>query len=337
MKQKYFELLRKRQQGRISLQEDQELNQWMEAGEDNKSMAGTMDQIWSLSENFGDQATPDTEKALGRLMERIQSEKENTAESTPTPVRHLRRRLTWIAVAACLVLAMGLGWQFLNTNTPQWASLTTQATESSTLQLEDGTKVWINENSRLNFPQNIAEADRTLRLYGEAYFEVAPQKDRPFVVELNGAKVEVLGTAFNIRSYPNSATIEVTVSHGKVRVTLAESGESFELTDKMQFIFNRRTRKVENKKDQELWAIAWQTRVLEFDSTPLSEVLPALNRYYDVAIELENPKLNSCNFTLTITDQSVAEVLSALARSFGLQLKEIKSGKEYLISGESCE
>ncbi len=339
MKQKYFELLRRKQMGLISPSEDQELRQWKQADKENQSNANAMEQIWQLSEQFGSEIQPNTERALGRLLNRIKEEQQESETISPANIRPLRRQLSWIAVAACLLLAVGFGWQIWSNSAsaPQWAVINTQMEDARSIQLEDGTKVWVNKQSTLNFPQNIASADRTLSLFGEAYFEVAPQKDRPFVIELNGAKVEVLGTAFNVRSYPNRPEIEVTVSHGKVRFTSFETQQSWELTANDQIVFNRQSAKEELRKDVNLWALAWQTKELIFDRTPLSSVLPVMERYYDISITLDNPQIANCNFTASFKEESADQVLAVLARSFDLELQNPSDGQYLLRGGNSCE
>lgn len=150
------------------------------------------------------------------------------------------------------------------------------------VQLEDGTKVWLNAASSLEYPVAFNGSDRTVRLTGEAYFEVAKNATKPFFVQMNGMTVQVLGTSFNINAYAEEKRFTTTLLEGAVRVvagnqrlTLAP-GEQTSL-EQHSGILQRAGGDAED-------AIAWKNGIFTFKNHELAAVMRDISRWYDVDI-----------------------------------------------------
>ncbi len=150
------------------------------------------------------------------------------------------------------------------------------------LTLGDGTVVWLNAGSSLKYPTTFRGKDRTVELTGEAYFQVAKNKDKPFNVALNGMKVEVLGTHFNVMAYDDEHAIETTLLEGSVKLT--KNGNSTMLVPNQQGVlskgaqnFNVRTVNTEN-------VIAWKNGFFKFDDENIETIMRRVARWYDVDI-----------------------------------------------------
>lgn len=147
------------------------------------------------------------------------------------------------------------------------------------LTLSDGTKVWVNAMSQLKFPVQFGAKDRRVSLEGEAYFEVAHDPDKPFIVETNGTQVKVLGTHFNINSYKSvTATLvegAVEVIHDRESVLL-RPGQQAAVTSEI----------VVHEADIEK-AIAWKNGEFYFKSDDIAEIMGQLSRWYDVAVKYD--------------------------------------------------
>ncbi len=148
------------------------------------------------------------------------------------------------------------------------------------VQLEDGTKVWLNAASSLEYPVAFNGADRTVRLTGEAYFEVAKNAAKPFFVQVNGMTVQVLGTNFNVNAYAEEKRFTTTLLEGSVRVVAGNQrlmlapGEQTRLE---QGILQRASGDAED-------AIAWKNGIFTFRNHELAAVMRDISRWYDVNI-----------------------------------------------------
>ena len=98
------------------------------------------------------------------------------------------------------------------------------------LILSDGTRVWLNADSELEYPVEFVKKERIVKLSGEAYFEVAPNPEQPFIVEAGGIQTRVLGTSFNIQAYRNEKSVYTTLLTGSIRVAVADGGDAVVLT-----------------------------------------------------------------------------------------------------------
>jgi transmembrane sensor len=157
-------------------------------------------------------------------------------------------------------------------------TLVTHNGEQYSLVLSDGTKVWLNSASSLYFPVEFAGRQRRVELSGEAYFEVAKDPGKPFYVVSNGQEIEVLGTHFNVKAYPNEGAVETTLLQGKVRVN-----GKLALSPGQQSQLKNGTISV--KKDVNVNAvIAWKNCHFNFDNADVSEVMRQLERWYDIQV-----------------------------------------------------
>ena len=150
------------------------------------------------------------------------------------------------------------------------------------ITLSDGTKVWLNAASSITFPNVFAQNERRISITGEAYFEVAKDPLKPFVVDINGISVKVLGTHFNVNAY-NLAKVSTTLLQGSVQITdglhntLIKPGEAAEVTKA-----DISVRKVNLDK-----AIAWKNHEFYFEKDPLTAIMEQLGRWYGVDIQYD--------------------------------------------------
>lgn len=148
------------------------------------------------------------------------------------------------------------------------------------LLLSDGTKVWLNADSRLKYPVAFARDKRKVWLEGEAYFEVAADSSSPFMVETALVGVKVLGTGFNVMAYRNEDRTEVTLVHGKVDVETVQGNAL--LKPREQLVFQHDGGQQEVREVNVNTYISWKEGVLAFDAMPLSELADRLGRWYNI-------------------------------------------------------
>lgn len=149
--------------------------------------------------------------------------------------------------------------------------------------LSDGTKVWLNADSRLTFPQRFAGPKREVALVGEAYFEVTKSQDRPFVVKTAGQEIAVLGTSFNVAAYADERSEQTTLVEGEVVVTTAQLTRQLIPGD--QATVNAGGISV-GKVDTSPF-VAWKSGVIAFNEETLEHIMRDISRWYDVDIHFE--------------------------------------------------
>jgi transmembrane sensor len=148
------------------------------------------------------------------------------------------------------------------------------------LVLPDGTKVWLNNASQLRFPVAFAASERSVELSGEAYFEVAPDKTRPFMVQVGAQKVQVLGTSFNVSGYPDEPAVRTVLVNGSVKVTM---GESAVVLRPAHEAVNEGERLVVRSANTRI-VTAWINGFFNFDNANAVEVFTQLARWYGIRV-----------------------------------------------------
>ncbi|MGD1890556.1 MAG: FecR family protein, partial [Cyclobacteriaceae bacterium] len=178
-------------------------------------------------------------------------------------------------------------------------------------QLPDGTKVWLNADSRFTYPSSFAR-QRVVYLSGEAFLEVAHDANRPFVVRTEKASVKVLGTSFNVKAREAQPTETVVVS-GKVAFSGKDNPtSSVVLQPNDKAVLNTTTGEtIRSTVDANSYA-AWTNGTLIFEDQPLSEVFTEIARWYGVTIAVENPAIQKCQVTAKFEDLPLATVRDQL-------------------------
>jgi transmembrane sensor len=154
------------------------------------------------------------------------------------------------------------------------------------LILEDGSKVWLNAASSIRFPTSFSDKERAVEITGEAYFEVAHNPSKPFIVSVNDMKVEVLGTHFNINSYSDEALVKTTLLEGAVKVT--KGGAVQMLSPGQQAGLNAQGEIRLNKNADVEEAVAWKNGKFQFgESADIATIMRQISRWYDVEVEIK--------------------------------------------------
>jgi len=191
--------------------------------------------------------------------------------------------------------------------------------------LPDGTMVTLNSNSKLTFPRKFRGDIREVTIVGEAFFDVKPNPEKPFVIHAGDAQVKVLGTSFNVSAYPDDETVEVIVKTGKVQVTgnqdpeLAEMREVY-LTPGEKGTFFKQNRALEKTVNTDPNYLSWKTNDLVFDNIPLGDVIRTLEKTYHVEIDVTEPELKALRYEGHFDQKPATFVLDVIRLTFDLEL-----------------
>lgn len=165
------------------------------------------------------------------------------------------------------------------------------------IELEDGTKVWINSASRLRYPVVFSGNSREVYLEGEAYFEVQRDVDRPFIVHSGEQKVTVLGTSFGISCYASEANDYTTLVSGKVKIDFERGKQNFMLEPGMQVAYNKESGIAIERKVDVAEFVAWKNGKYIFKQKRLEDILSTLSRWYDFEVFYRNEDVKEVLFS----------------------------------------
>ena len=222
-----------------------------------------------------------------------------------------------------------LSYQTSNSATNALASinvLTTPKGGQYQVELPDGSIVWLNAASSLKYPTFFSGNERVVELSGEAYFEVAKNKDMPFKVKVNDMEVAVLGTHFNVMAYNDESTVYTTLLEGSVRINTPQSGITIVPGEQARFSTNSKIKVVDADVDE---AVAWKNGFFQFNSADMQTVIKQLSRWYDVNIVCDK-KIDE-HFTGTISRNVEADKVFKMLQSTGAIKIDVKN-KQVLIT-----
>jgi len=223
----------------------------------------------------------------------------------------------WLRIAAMLVLpvltATGMYFYMARNETPPaQLVVAVERGQKANITLPDGSKVWLNSQSKLTYSTNFNIEERELQLDGEAYFEVAHNPKKPFIVRSNDISVRALGTAFGVKAYNEDRIISSILMKGKVLVTTPD-GEAI-LMPNERLIYD----KTKHKKEQTTVANAidftgWIHNELRFEDESLADIAKTIQRIYNVEVVFASEKLKSQRYTGTINNNSLESVLNIIS------------------------
>jgi transmembrane sensor len=257
--------------------------------------------------------------------------------------RRLRLISLWTrtAVAAFTIILLGAGIYILTNHNHQPKKDVAGVTDwgkpagyARYIMLPDSSSVVLNAGSTLEFPDAF-NTSREVKLKGEAYFDVKKDVDKPFIIYTGSVKTTVLGTAFNIKAYPLTSKITISVSSGKVKVE--DKKKVLAVLDKDQQVVYNVPEEAAQQETVNVHDIVtdWTMRDMVFEEVSFESVAQSLGRRYGVTIEFKNPAMKTCtikaSFSGTESLQNVLDILSTISNSSYV----VENGK-YVILGEGC-
>lgn len=199
------------------------------------------------------------------------------------------------------------------------------------ITLPDGTIVHLNSESKLTYTPDFNGKLREVVLEGEAFFEVTPNKEKPFIVKTSVFDVEVLGTSFNVSVYNDENIVETALMEGKVKLTMQGCpSKPVYLTPSQKFIYSRSDRQGTISIMEGDTELAWKQGILAFNAEPLEEVFRKIERWYGVTMHYDKESLVNDNFTGQFKMISIQEMMNILRMHYNLKFK-IENNDIYII------
>lgn len=301
--------------GGLSEIEEKELLLWLEADDANKKKFSEMADWWAIAHLplFKSNLKSDFRKYFGDL----------ASNDLPIKENKLFNLRSWRTVAASVLVAVAIStsayYAGKNAGTPEqqqiaWFETVAPAGSLSKVVLPDHSVVWINAGSSLKYNMDFNKQNREVSLTGEAYFEVAKDSLRPFIVKSGNLDVRVLGTSFNVKAYENEETIDVALVTGKVNILLADNKEekskNVVLEPNRMMRYTKETSQVEMSEVNAASVCAWINDRIEFDEQPFDRIARDLERKFNVQIRIKSKSLPNEIFTGSFSaDQTLDYIL----------------------------
>lgn len=285
------------------------------------------DKAWEgLGKEFGE---IDVDKAWNKVHDRI------ALEDQDLPVLQIRRTdrkvlLLRIAAAVVLLLAIGAGAlymrnTFVNKNV-MIASADNQ--RDVVVTLRDGSKVWLNRNSKLTCDYYLGKETRNVKLTGEAYFEITPDPQRPFIIDAGKARIRVVGTSFNVITSNSENEVEVFVKTGKVMLSNPGGDRSIMLEPGNVGKLGSGGTSSEINHNQNY--MAWKTDTLVYDGEKLDVVFSDLKKVFNINIIADDREIKDNPLTMTFFSLPEDTIIQVICNTFSLHYE--KDGSVYRLS-----
>jgi transmembrane sensor len=247
-------------------------------------------------------------------------------------------RLRWITVSlkyvAIIVFAFLVGTLYPPTTKNKevrYSEIYVPFGQISQVILSDGTKIWLNSGTTLRYPEKFSETSRSVSVTGEAYFQVAKMQDKPFFVNSDNLKVEVLGTSFNFTSYKEDITASVILIEGSVDVQDTTGRTIATLHPGQMLTKHLRTNSIDMKEVKTAFYASWIEGKISFDDERLDQIAAKLERWFNVEISFDSEQLKSYRFTGTILkNKPVDQIMQAFELLSPIRFKHqvITNGKD---------
>ena len=302
-----------------------ELKTWIAASAENQQYFTRQREIWFSAVSREAASVYDKDKAFENFRNRVESQKE--IQSTSRRGFSLSALWRYAAVVA-IIIAVGCisYWQGEVNVKDTFADISVEAPLGSKtkLYLPDGTLVWLNAGSRMTYSQGFGVDNRKVELEGEGYFEVKRNEKIPFFVKTKDLQLQVLGTKFNFRDYPEDHEVVVSLLEGKVGLNnlLREEKEAV-LSPDERAVLNKANGLLTVESVTASNASQWTDGYLFFDEELLPDIAKELERSYNVKIHIANDSLKTFRFygNFVRREQNIQEVLEALASTEKMQYK----------------
>lgn len=291
------------------------LSNWLNEDEKNQEEFRHLKSYWDAEVTYNKEISANV--SIAKLEQNIQGQ-----------IMHLNGKRSFhtifsIAAAIVILIALSVTYYFYHSSQNQTAQnyYTYMAGDNqSSFVLKDGTVITLNKNSQLTISNLYGKRVRSVKLTGEAYFNVAKNPAKPFKVEMGNASITVIGTHFDVITDAKSDEIIATLVEGSIKFRGAE--QTIIMTPNQQLTFNRSTNKVNLESVDSDVTTAWKNGVLKYKSISFSQLISNLRDSYQVDIRIKNAKLLDPNVKVSGAfdeNQSIEQVLKVISRSLPIK------------------
>ena len=313
-----------------------EVNAWLSVSEENAKYLKSLELLWIETGKL----TPppvavDSLKAWKNVSSKL---KFNPTDNLKIQTNYKNRfKFIWQAAAILIVLIGSYSIFKLMTGEIE-NKIVASGEQIISDTLSDGSIVSLNKNSSLVYPEKFKKKTRTVKLTGEAFFDIEPNKNQPFIIELNEAYVKVIGTSFNVKEIPEQNSVEVYVETGTVQLySVNEERDTslITLNKGEKGRLNTKTGQAEKSVNEGMNAndLSWFNQTFSFDGVKLVKVAGFLEKHYDIKIEFAKDTIQDYLLTANFKNDDIEKIITVIAESFNLQLN--KKNQTYIFDEDN--
>lgn len=301
-------------QGIATEAELEALLDWVKKSPDHKEELFSEKNIWDAYSYVRNSKTYNVKSELKRFEKRVKSQR----KSFYIP--------DYLKIAATFLIAFSISWliysQYSKTEkypeTAEFKTVLVPRGQVSQVFLADGSRIWVNSETKLKIPSVFTRSERVVYLSGEAFFEVAKDSLRPFKVLVDGETIEVLGTSFNVRAYKNSNHVQTTLRTGKIKLLTSRGFTT--LAPGEQTILDKSTGQLVLRMVNPSNYDSWKDGRYEFINENLVEVFHMVERWYDVKLVYKENDFENMQYSGVIKrDKSINHFLNLLGHSIPIK------------------
>ncbi len=324
-----------------------EIEHWLSLADENKALLNELEAAWLES---GKLKVPPVVVDVDAAWNKLSDKMDLADKLSQKPIVHLdtergkssKITLNFIRVAAVVVLAVGL-WSIRNALLKPELQMFASAENVEEVGLSDGSIVSMNENTTMIVPRQFIGKTREVEMEGEAFFDITPDKEKPFIIRAEDAYIKVLGTSFNVKALDVSPQVEVYVEEGMVLLYTIEENTGDTASVLLSLgetgLYDKETREVKKVGETDIEVLYWLNKTLIFEETELWRVFEILELTFDVSITLQDSTVNNCRLNAKFLNERIDYILEVISITFGLEVEkdETTDIKTYFIKGEGCK
>jgi transmembrane sensor len=290
-----------------------QVDEWVAASDANKKAFEHFKFLWDESKKIAATNTVDENVAWQNFKNKLDAPRQETKVVSI-------KKYSWLRVAAAVLVIAAAGWFLKNSFTKEDASkqMLVQTQKNVLIDtLPDNSVVTLNKNSSIEYDSKFTTGNqRNIKLKGEAFFSVTPNKEKPFIIKVNDVEVKVVGTSFNIKTL-NGQT-EVIVKTGIVQVT--RNGKTVQLRPEEKILTTTDNSVLVKESTKDKLFNYYETKEFVCEETPLWRLVEVLNEAYDSNIIIGRKDLRNLSITTTFANEPLDNVLQIIATTFQLQI-----------------
>jgi transmembrane sensor len=331
-----YDLLAKYFAGEASIDQTLEIEKWVNENPNHKKTFDSMYYLWVQSGHQKYSKQINITESWEKMKFRMKAAKEIKPEN-PKNISLLKRTAyRFLQLAAIIVIGLLIN-ALVNYFNPKPILISKETQLASIdIKLSDDSDIKLNKNSKISYPHKFIGKQRHVQLEGEAFFEVTPDKEKPFIIETPFSFIKVVGTSFNVQAYDTSDVIEVTVITGIVELSgKNKEDEKIIIKKGEKGIIEKSTGKPVKLEIIEQNQLFWATRTLIFKDTELYIASAAIADAYDVEIEILSTKIKNCKLDAVFSDATIDEIMEVLRITFDLKIE--KTNNHYKLDGSNCK
>jgi len=294
------------------------------------SDAATHSEVESwLAENWATSPENDSDTLIETVFQQIEAYQDERQSKSVFSIKRMLKIYQKVA-AFLLIPIIGFGILYWvsqqNQSVGQYTETIAPRGQKSQIVLTDGTKVWLNSDTKIKYPGNFSKNERDVYLDGEAFFEVSKNPHQPFVVHTSGVDVKVLGTKFNVKAYADENQIETSLFEGKVNLLLNDPSSTQQIEKEVEpgqsFIYSKADHQLAANKFPQDEINGWKKNQLIFKDDTFSNLVKKVERWYDVKVVYDEEQFNDRRLTVELYEgERLDRLLNIISMALSVDYK----------------